>query len=620
MLRKLLRAMGAGHGSGRGETPQASPTPPAAGWVEQQLGRLARGMIEEVEREARDACAREPRCAEAHFLAGKALLARGEFSTAATELRRAIELKPGEADFHHDLGIASRGLGEKRLALTAFDRALAIRHDHISAAYHAGLTHAELGEFEEAKDCYSLALAFDPLSSAARTDLARLFMDQDKPQAALDLLREAVTGNIADCAVYSCLAKLLVQVGEVRAAEDAYRAAIERFPDNAALLVNFGMLRLGQLGDATGAEALFRRAIEIDPGSLEAQANLGLSLQEQGRFDEAIEHYERRLALQPEVLEYRWNRGVVHLMQGNFDAGWRDYELRKSRSDAGGVHEKFALPDWDGSPLGGRSILIYGEQGLGDEIMFASCLPEVIAQSNVCVIECDDRLQSLYRRSFPRARIVARTPGRGRDWRAAYPGLEIQSAIGSLPRFLRRSESDFPAHRGYLVADGEATARWRQRLEASGAATIVGIAWRGGTLRTRGPLRSLALDELGDLLGSEGVTFVMLQRGLTEEERAQIATQTNLFNPEAIADLDDLAALVRALDLVISVPSTIAHLAGALGQPVWILLTRSPEWRYLWRGDRMPWYPAATLLRQPHTGGWGIVMRETFTKLQQWKR
>ncbi len=619
MLRKLLQAMGARHASRSGEMPQSPPKPPADGGISQRLDKLPCGIIEEVEREARDACTRDPHRAESHYVAGKEFLAHGDFSAAATELRCAIELDSGQAEFFHDLGIAFRGLGEKRQALAAFERALAIGHGDVSAAYHAGLTHAELGEIADAKDCDSLALAFDPLSSAARTDLARLFMDQDNSQAALDLLREAVTRNIADGAVYACLAGLLVRAGEVRAAKDVFRAAIERFPDDAALLVNFGLLWLGQLGDAAEAETLFRKAIAIDPQSVEAQSNLGLSLQEQGRFDDALRHYEGRLALRPAAVEYRWNRGLLYLIQGNFREGWRDYELRKSRADAGGIHDKFNLPDWDGSPLRGRSILIYGEQGLGDEIMFASCLPEVISDSGSCTIECDARLESLYRRSFPEAKIVARASGRGRDWRTACPELEIQSAIGSLPRFLRPSESDFPAHDGYLVADYPAMARWRARLKGSGPAPIVGLSWRGGTPHTRGALRSLRLDELDELLGSEGVTFVILQRGLTDDERAQVASRSNVLIPESVADLDDLAALVRALDLVISVPSTMTHLAGALGRPLWILLSASPEWRYLWRGERMPWYPTATLLRQPRMGEWDTVVRETVGKLQQWK-
>ena len=576
-------------------------------------------MVDEVELVARNACARDPGDAQARYLVGKTLLARGAFSAGASELRRAIDLDPGTADFHHELGLACRELGQRREALAAFERALAIRHDHVSAAYYAGLTHAELGEHEDAKDCYSLALEFDPLSSAARTSLARLFMDQRQPQAALDLLREAVAANIADVAVYSSLANLLVQQGEGGTAAQVFREALGRFPDSPALLVNFGLFRLGQLGDATGAEALFRKAIEIDPDSVEAHANLGLSLQEQGRFDEAVAHYGRRLALQPEVTEYRWNRALAQLTQGNFETAWDDYEVRKSRRDAGGIHEKFTLPEWNGSPLEGRSILVYGEQGLGDEIMFASCLPDVIARSASCVIECDERLVDLYQRSFPQARIAARVPGRQREWQEAFPDLEIQAAIGSLPRFLRKRASDFPAHTGYLVADAAAAARWRQRLGAARGARAVGISWRGGTPRTRGPARSLAFDELNALLDSDDVTFVVLQRGLTDEERAQLATRSNVLIPDGSADVDDLAALVQALDLVVSVPTTIVHVAGALGQPVWILLTASPEWRYLWRGDRMPWYPSATLLRQPRAGEWDTVVSDTLVKLQQWK-
>ena len=163
------------------------------------------------------------------------------------------------------------------------------------------------------------------------------------------------------------------------------------------------------------------------------------------------------------------------------------------------------------------------------------------------------------------------------------------------------------------------TQRWRARLKGSGPAPIVGLSWRGGTPRTRGALHSLRLDELDVLLGRERVAFVILQRGLTDDERAQVASRSNVLIPESVADLDDLAALVRALDLVISVPSTMTQLAGALGRPLWVLLSASPEWRYLWRGERMPWYPTATLLRQPRMGEWDTVVRETVGKLQQWK-
>lgn len=572
-------------------------------------------MLREVEEEASAACQREPANPEAHYLAGKAALARRDYPRAASALKRATELAPHRAGFHHDLGLALRGLGEKRAALAALERAIALQHDHVPALFHAGQLHAELGEIEDARDCFSLALAFDPLSSAARIELAQVLAEHRGIDAAIELLREAIRSEIADVAVFCRLAELLHQQGDARAAVAVHRAAIERFRDDPAPLVNFGMICLGEFGDPPEAEALFRRAAELDPKLIEAQANLGLALQEQGRFDEAIEHYERLLAGEPRVVEYRWNRGLANLIRGKFEAGWADYELRKVRPDAGGVHEKFTLPDWDGAPLSGRSILVYGEQGLGDEIMFASCVPDVIAQAGLCVIECDARLEALYRRSFPRARIEARGVSRARDWRAACPALELQSAVGSLPRHLRKRDADFPPHAGYLVADPEAAAGWRERLQALGASPKIGISWRGGTLRTRSGLRSLTLEQCAPLLDAGEATFVVLQRGLSVDERAALARRSNVFVPEATAALDELAALVSALDLVISVPSTNVHLAGALGRPVWVLLTHSPEWRYLWQGERMPWYPAARLLRQPTPGDWQAVLSEACERL-----
>ncbi len=619
MLRELHRALRAFFGAGKAGRPAviAAP-PPGARWLEEQLERLAAGMLHEVTQEASAARERNPHNPEAHYLMGRLALASRDFAGASVAFRRATELAPHRANFHHDLGLALRELGEKRAALTAYQRAVTLQHDHVPAIFHAGQLHGELGEVEDARDCFSLALAFDPLSSAARIELARLLAESHGVDAATELLREAVRKGIADVAVLCRLAELLNQQGAAREAVAAYRSAIDKFPDDPAPLVNLGMIWLGQFGDAREAEALFRRAAELDPALVEAQANLGLALQEQGRFEDAFQHYDQLIAAEPGVVEYRWNRGLANLIVGKYVAGWQDYELRKVRPDAGGVHEKFTLPDWDGSPLKGRSILVYGEQGLGDEVMFASCLPDVIAQAALCVVECDARVEALYRRSFPQARVEARGRERARDWRAAHPALELQSAVGSLPRYLRQRDADFPVHAGYLVADARATARWRERLQALGSSPKVGISWRGGTLRTRSGLRSLALEQLAPLLDSSGVTFVVLQRGLSADERAALARRSNVFIPEAMADVDELVALMSALDLTISVPSTNVHLAGALGRPIWVLLTHSPEWRYRWQGERMFWYPSARLFRQSRPGDWQSVVNRTCGILQQW--
>ena len=574
-------------------------------------------MVPEAGQEAALALGRNPNDAEALYLSGQVALARGEVAAAAAALLRAAELAPRNAHFLHDLGVALDRAGNKREALAAFAAAVALRHDYVSAIFHSGQLHAELGEREDARDRFSLALAFDPRSSAARIALSRLLAESEGLEAAIALLRDAIEEQTADAAVYCRLAVLLKQRGDGAGAEALYKAAIGRFPKDPAPLVNLGVVELGQSGDPGKAEALFLRALELRPDLVEAQANLGLALQEQGRFDEALAHYERMIPDHPDELEFRWNRGIANLISGNFATGWEDYELRKARPDAGGVHESFKLPKWDGAPLTNRAILVYGEQGLGDEIMFASCLPDVIAQARWCVVECDARLEKLYRRSFPAARIEPRARDRVRDWRTDCPELELQCAVGSLPRFMRRRQSDFPDHKGYLRADPVAVERWRAHLRRFGTSHNVGISWRGGSLRTRSVLRSLPTAQLAALIDDLDATFVVLQRDLAAEERAMLELRSNVYIPDGVGDPDELAALISALDLTISVPSTTVHLTGALGRPLWVLLNYSPEWRYLWQGEIMPWYPSARLFRQPKPGDWPSVINEARTAFLQ---
>src|SRR5262245_2724978 len=231
-----------------------------------------------------------------------------------------------EARHHYEQGLALRGQGEKRAALANFERALALQHDHVPALFYAGELHVELGEVDDARDCFNLALAFDPRSSASRIALAALLAEHQGVDPAVALLSEAVQGGNADAAVYCRLGSLLEQRGDLEEATRMYRAAADRFPDDPAPLVNLGLHLLGQLGDAGQAEALFRRALLLAPMATEAQANLGLALHEQGRFDEALEHYERLIARFPDEVEYRWNRGVTNLALGRFEIAWEDYE------------------------------------------------------------------------------------------------------------------------------------------------------------------------------------------------------------------------------------------------------------------------------------------------------
>jgi hypothetical protein len=254
-------------------------------------------------------------------------------------------------------------------------------------------------------------------------------------------------------------------------------------------------------------------------------------------------------------------------------------------------------------------LLIYAEQGLGDEVMFASCLPEVLQISQQVVVECDTRLASLFQRSFPNAQVhgVDRAVD-DLSWLAEHADITAQCAIGSLPQYFRRSSKAFEGCGPYLVADPHLIDRWRETLVSAGEGLKVGIAWRGGTYKTRRELRSTALSQWQPILSEGGVQFFALQAASREELQELRMSGVSVHElPDMAKDFDELAALIACLDLIITVQGTTAHLAGAQGRPVWILLNYSSEWRYMNAGERMPWYPSAKLFRQPTPGAWDVI-------------
>jgi hypothetical protein len=316
--------------------------------------------------------------------------------------------------------------------------------------------------------------------------------------------------------------------------------------------------------------------------------------------------YERALAPDPQHVAARFHGAISLLALGRFAEGWPDYELRLRSED----RPQRAIPGmrWHGEPLHDRTLLAYAEQGVGDEILFASCLPDVIRAAGRCIVECDARLAGLYRRSFPDATVVG---GMQRDPIVIPPDarVDLHVPLASLPGYVRRNPADFPREAGYLHADSRRTAAWRDRLATLGPGTPVGIAWRGGTLRSRGPIRSLELAGLSPLLATRGVSWISLQRGVapSEIEAIERALDIRIHTVlDALEDLDETAALLGALELIVTIDSTVAQLAGAMGRPVWVLLPVGAEWRYGVAGERTPWYPSARLFRQDRRDKWSL--------------
>lgn len=515
-----------------------------------------------------------PSDAQAHELLGQTLRRRGATLEAAHALHRAIELDANSHSARSELAAALTELGRPHEAVSLL-RWVLKRHPELADAHlHCGVALQEMGRFDEALPHFERAAALEPRRVGYLNHLAMCLRGLDRHDAAVHELERALELDPRDLETLNNLAALLRELGRAERARATLAPLVARVPDSVAARCTLAAT-LQDLGDVDGAWEQYDAALVVDPGS--GRAQLG--------------------------------RAMLRLALGDFAHGWDDYE---GRFDTGETPRRgFPFADWDDRPLAGRSVLVYAEQGLGDEIMFASCLPDLIGEAGRVIVECDPRLAPLFRRSFPGASVYGAPRTWEHGWLTTAGAIDVQVAAGSLPRRYRRDLARFPAHRGYLLANAERVGHYRERLAALGSGRKIGIAWRGGLMRTRQVIRSLAPEVLTPLLVRRDLKFVSVQHGANDAELARIRAIRGAAIahwPEAASDLDESAALMMALDAVVTVCSSVVHLAGALGVRVLTLVPASPEWRYLLAGERMPWYPSVALVRQNRLGDWDAVV------------
>lgn len=412
---------------------------------------------------------------------------------------------------------------------------------------------------------------------------------------------------------------IALRAGEkLEEAEATLRAALQAFPDDFDLQSEL-LITLFERGDVDAARARLADLQERHPRHAGAIAAMSAVLYSEGDIQGAVEHARRAIAMEPDHAVAHHNLALALLKAGRFEEGWPEHEWRKRLHDDALTHARFDLPGWEAQPLAGRTLLVYAEQGLGDEIMFASCLPDVLRAAGHVIVECDPRLGALFGRSFPNATVLGRKRERDNRWLEALPRKpDLQVAIGSLPLRYRRRKEDFPAHGGYLSADPEKVARWRSWLDTLGPGRKIGLSWRGGLAKTGRVRRSVDLPALASVLKTPGFRFVSLQYGPVADDLARLERQHGMrveHRQDAIDDYDETAALMSALDGVLSVCTAVVHLAGALGRRVLVLAPYSAEWRYGMSGETLPWYPSATVLRQPEPGAWPAVLAEAAARL-----
>jgi len=496
----------------------------------------------------------------------------GDALQACIYYRTALSLEPARADVLNELGLIALARGNHSEATEHFDQAVSIDPLHAEAWNNFGLVAASRGKLELARRCFHRATHLRHGFYTAQCNLGLACRDLGRLDEAAETLAHAAQAEPARAAAWVNLATVRQDQDRMEEARAAMANAAAAAPDDPAVKVAWGAL-LAKLGEADSAERMLTAALAASPD--DPEANLALA--------------------------------HLALARGRYAEGWDRYESRMRASQS--PRRRFALPDWDGGSPAGKTIMVYAEQGLGDTVMFASCLPDLVREAAGVMLHCEDRIWPLMQRSFPDIRrFDAGTPGR----------VDAYAAIGSLPRLYRRSEKDFPLHQGYLRAAPEAQAQAAAQLRAFGDGMKVGIAWRGGLAATGRAMRSLALDDLVPLLRTRGVAWVSLQHGDVEAEIAGFAGRAGvrLHRLDGVErDIDAAAAAISALDLVVTVCSSIVHIAGALGKATWVLTPQVPAWRYRLEGESMPWYPAVTLMRQPAPGAWAPVIERVRTRL-----
>ncbi|WP_051329821.1 tetratricopeptide repeat protein [Niveispirillum irakense] len=526
---------------------------------------------------------------------------RGGDPQAAMPFYRAVlDQAPEQPVALHLLGLAHHQMGELAAAEPLMRRALTVEPAYTAAWVNFGNLLQDRDQPAAAEKAYRQALAQQPVAPEVWSNLGNALRRLNRREDALAAQKRALSLKPGWVVALANMAELLRDMDRPEEAADAYRQALAAGGEDALLRTGLGeALRMS--GDLAGAEAAHRQALADDPALADAWNNLGRVESLRGLDDAARRHYDKALSLAPDLPAALYNRSLLDLADGDLTGGWRGYASRFAGSpDVRG--RDIDLPVWRGEPLDGRRLLVWGEQGIGDQIMFAAAYPALLALGGRVVMETDPRLVGLFTRSFPQALVRAAQP-RPTD-------ADLAIAAGDLAGILWPHLADIAPPMPLLCADASAQGQWAARLAALGPGLKVGLAWRSSSITVERALSYTDVTTLAPLARVPGMHLVDLQLGATEAEKERAAkaglTLHRFDDLDLRDDLDGLAALIAGLDLVIAVPTFIGELAGALGTPTWRL--SGPDWTSLGTAIR-PWYPAMRLLAREGEGANQAVAR-----------
>ena len=562
------------------------------GSVLQPLGRL-----EEALASFEQALRLAPNFAEAHVNVGNLLQQQGRFEEAIARYRQALLLKPESAEARNNLGNAlrARGIGEE--AVACYREALRLKPGYFDAWLNLSTALKDLGRLEEAEASCREALRLKPDLAEAYANLSAILLERERLEEAEASCREALRLKPDLVEALANLGAVLLEQQRYEPAKACCREALRLRPGYAEVHNNLGhvLLRQGRPEEAVDS---YCEALRTKPDLAETHSSLGNAFRAQLKLREAESAYHTALRLQPDEVKAHWNLGMLLLLEGRFERGWQEYDWRWRAKNF--PPYPFTEPRWDGSPLRGQTILLHTEQGLGDTLQFIRYIPLVKQTGATVVLSCQPRLVSLLRTVSGIDHLVPEG--------SALPDFDVYLPLLSLPSIFHTTLDNIPSQVPYLKAEPQLVERWRNRI-ASGGRYKVGLVWAGSSSHPKDRFRSLSLADFLPLAGIPGVAFYGLQKGPPAFELRSSPPGLEVTNlEEEDNQITDTAAIIENLDLVISVDTMVAHLAGALAKPVWVLLSYAPDWRWLLDREDSPWYPTLRLFRQPRLGDWNTVI------------
>ena len=555
----------------------------------------------------------EPMDTESRLQEGISLHQAGKLQQAELIYQQILQVNPENAEVLNLLGLIAYQVGKYDLAINLINQAIEIEPRQPIFFHNLGLVLKDQGNLEGAIRVYQQVVQANPNDSEAYNNLGNVLQEQERFEEGITAYRKAIEidSNFADA--HSNLGVILVKQERFGEGITAYRKAIEIDSNFADAYYNLGNV-LQKKGDVRDTIQAYRRVLEINPNYAEAYHNLGVLAQEEGQIEDALQYYRRAIKVNPNYAEAHRHYGMALLLTGDFLHGWKEHEWRWRRHNILSQKKSFSQPWWDGSNLDRKTILVWTEQGVGDEIMFVSMLDDLLQMNPNIIVECDPRLVPLFQRSFPKIQCFPRE--NPCNPRLLNTNIDYQIPVVSLGQWLRQDESCFKRPKpSYILACPDKVSKLRKKYQVLAKdKLLIGISWKSANQRV-GKIKSTSLKDWTMILSQPNCYFINLQYGDVDAEITQYTSgnNTSLYVDKEInslMNLDDFTAQVSALDLIISTSNTTVHVAGALGKDVWTLLPYTSDWKWMLTREDTPWYPTMRLFRQSKIGDWeGVFLR-----------